>query len=177
MNNPEKLNKLSEIFKHISFTVGHDLFSKDELEDFNKLAYEEDVIENAYLATIPSHNTEEAIKCSTLIARIIFLSQNNYSKEEIIRYLNINYKYKPFAKFNTTCNETIDNCLYSLYESNSFEDAIKKAINMGGNTNTNGAIVGSMAEALYGVDNELIFEADKKLPDGFVKVLKKGYIK
>ena len=47
MNNQEKLNKLSEIFKHISSTVGHDLFSKDELEDFNKLSYEEDVIENS----------------------------------------------------------------------------------------------------------------------------------
>ncbi len=136
---------------------------------------EEEVIDYAYKATIPSHNTEEAIKCSTLIARIIFLSQNNYSKEEIIRYLNINYKYKPFAKFNTTCNETIDNCLYAVFESDSFIESLKKVISYGGDTDTNACIVGSIAEALYGIDNNLIESAKNKIPDKFVKKLDMGY--
>ena len=47
LNNQKKLHKLQEIFKHISSTVEqHDLFTKDDLEDFNKEFYEDDVIEN-----------------------------------------------------------------------------------------------------------------------------------
>lgn len=134
---------------------------------------EEEVIENSRLATIPSHNSEEAIDSATKIALIIFYLRKGLSLEEIYNNLNIEVKYLPFTKFNTTCNETIDNCLYTLYNSNSFEDAIRKTIALGGDTDTNACIVGSMAEALYGIDNELINQANEKLPESFVKVLKK----
>ena len=88
--------------------------------------------------------------------------------------MNINVKYTPFTKFNYTCSETIDNCLYVLYNSTSFEDAIRKTIYLGGDTDTNAAIVGSMAEALYGINPLLIAEANKKLPDNFKKILQKS---
>ena len=75
---------------------------------------EEEVIENSKLATIPSHNSEEAIDSATKIALIIFYLRKGYSKEEVFNMLDINVKYTPFKKFNTTCKETIDNCLYAL---------------------------------------------------------------
>ena len=133
---------------------------------------EEDVIENAYLATIPSHNSKEAIECATKIALIIYYLRNNLSLDEIYRILNINIRYKPFNKFNTTCYETIDNCLYVLYYSNSFEDAIRKIIYLGGDTDTNACIVGSMVEAKYGVNNNLVTLADSKIPSEFKRILK-----
>ena len=136
---------------------------------FNK---EEDVIKNARLATIPSHNSEDAILSATKIALIIYYIRNGLSLNEIYTKLNISLKLASFTKFNTTCNETIDNCLYVLYNSDCFEDAIRKIISLGGDTDTNACIVGSMAEALYGIDNELIIRANSKLPNEFVKVLK-----
>ena len=136
---------------------------------FNK---EEDVIKNARLATIPSHNSEEAILSATKIALIIYYIRNGLSLNEIYTKLNISLKLTSFTKFNTACNETIDNCLYVLYNSGCFEDAIRKIISLGGDTDTNACIVGSMAEALYGIDNELIIRANSKLPNEFVKVLK-----
>ena len=69
----------------------------------------------------------------------------------------------------------IQNCLYSLYISNNFNDAIKKTIEMGGDTDTNACIVGSLAEALYGIDNSLKLQAEAKLPKEFVKILKTPY--
>lgn len=134
---------------------------------------EKEVIENAKLVTIPSHNSKEAIESATLVARIIYYFRNGYTKEEVYKILNIDIKYIPFTKFNTTCEETIDNCLYTLYNSNSFEDAIYKTLLMGGDTDTNATIVGSMAEALYGIDNSLIEKINNKIPDNFVKVLNK----
>lgn len=134
---------------------------------------EKDIIENARLATIPSHNSKEAINCATTVALIIYYLRKGYSKEEVFKRLNINVKYTPFTKFNITCEETIDNCLYVLYNSNSFEDAIRKTLLMGGDTDTNCAIVGSMAEALYGIDKQLIQQINEKIPEKFVKILER----
>lgn len=133
---------------------------------------EKEVIENAYLATIPTHNTKEAIESATIVALIIYYARQGLTKREVFNKLNIKLEYKPFTKFNTTCNETLGNCLYTLYNSNSFENAIRKTLLMGGDTDTNCAIVGSMVEAFYGVPDELVKEAELKIPTEFAKVLK-----
>lgn len=135
---------------------------------------EDEVIENARLATIPSHNSEEAICAAIKLALVIFYLRKGLSKEEIYDKLKIELKYSHFEKFNVTCNETIDNCLYAFYYSNSFEDAISRSIYMGGDTDTNACIVGSMAEALYGVSDELIEQVNKKIPYEFQKILLKA---
>lgn len=134
----------------------------------------DDVVSNALLATIPSHNSEDAINSSTMVALIIFYLRSGMNIQDIYKKLNIKVSYTPFTKFNTTCSETIGNCLYALYNSNSFEDAIRKTIMMGGDTDTNACIVGSMAEALYGVDDDLKAIVDEKIPLEFVKILRKS---
>ena len=134
---------------------------------------EEEVIKNVRLATIPSHNSKEAIDSATIIALIIFYLRKGLTKDEIYSKLSLNVEYKPFSKFNYTCEDTIGNCLYAFYNSNNFEDAIRKTLLMGGDTDTNCAIVGSMAEALYGVDESLINKVNEKIPSEFVKLLNK----
>lgn len=136
---------------------------------------EEEVKRNVIAATIPSHNCKEAIDCALIVAMIIYLARKGYSKEDIIARLNLKYSYCPFEEFNYTCGDTIDNCLYALFTSDSFDDSIRKIISYGGDTDTNACIVGSMAEALYGIDDSLIDKAKKKIPDVFVKKLDKGY--
>lgn len=136
---------------------------------------EEEVRENARLATIPSHNSEEAIKGAELVALTIFYARKGYSKEEILEKLNIDLKYVPFESFNSTCVTTVDNCMYALFTSNSFVESMEKVISYGGDTDTNACIVGSMAEAMYGVPKILIRKAKEKLPKDFVKVIERGY--
>ena len=134
-----------------------------------------DIINNARLATIPSHNSWEAINSATKVVLIIFLARLGFSKEEIIKELNLKLNYSDFGGFNTTCYKTIDNCLYALFTSSSFEESLLKVISFGGDTDTNACIVGSMAEALYGIPKELIEEANKKIPNDFSNLLDKGY--
>lgn len=136
---------------------------------------EEDVIKNSYLATIPSHNTPEATECARTIALIIFYTRNGYSKQDIIKKLNLNIRKPEIDGFNYTCSGTIDLCLYSLFNSNSFEDSIKLAISFGGDTDTNACIVGSMAEAMYGIDDALKEKAVSYLPNEFKNILKECY--
>ena len=137
----------------------------------------EEVLNNAYLATIPSHNSSEAISYAKLIAMIIFLSRSGYIRGEIINALDIKLQYKPFERFNTTCSQTIDNCLYALFTSNSFEESILKVISYGGDTDTNACIVGSMAESLYGIDDKLINEVKNRIPYELSSVIDKSYQK
>lgn len=136
---------------------------------------EDDVIENARLATIPSHNSKEAIESATIVALMIFYFRNGLTKEEVFKKLNLLVKYEPFRKFNTTCNETLGNCLYALYNSISFADAIRKILLMGGDTDTNCCIVGSIAESLYGMSEKQREDAISNLPSDYVKILKKVY--
>ena len=132
---------------------------------------EKDVIENARLATIPSHNSEDAVIGATLVALIIFYARNGMNKDEIIQKLNIEIKEPNIKQFNFTCNDSIDVCLYSLFNSKSFEDSIRLAISFGGDTDTNACIVGSMAEALYGISPQLKKLAISKLPNDINKIL------
>lgn len=136
---------------------------------------EEDLITNATLATVCSHNTEEAIVGATTIAKFIYLAKKNYSKEDIFKKLNIKPKYTPFDKFNMTCDTTIDNCLYAIAITSSFEEALRCIISFGGDTDTNACIVGSIAEALYGIDKTLIEQAKEKIPEEFTDKLEQGY--
>jgi len=137
---------------------------------------EEEVIKNARLSVIPSHNTPESIKHATTIALIIFYARQGMTKQAIINKLNLKFKKPNITQFNSTCEDTIDLCLYSIFNSNSFEESISLAISFGGDTDTNACIVGGMAEAFYGISDELKEQALKKLPQQFVEVLRKcGY--
>ncbi len=134
---------------------------------------ESEVISNAYLATIPTHDSYEAINSARVIALMIFYFRNGLSKDEVYNKLNLDISYKPFTKFNTTCSETLCNCLYAIYNSDSFYDSIRKVISMGGDTDTNACIVGSVSEAIYGIDDELKELVYEKLDDDLGKVLRK----
>lgn len=138
---------------------------------------EEDVIKNSYMATIPSHNSEEAICCAKTICLIILYLRKGFTKKEIIHKLNLKIRKPIVKKFNYTCKDTIDVCLYSFFTTNSFEESIRLAISFGGDTDTNACIVGSMAEAMYGIDEQLKQKAMDKLPTEFKDILKKCYEK
>ncbi len=136
---------------------------------------EEEVKENCYKATKCSHNTKEAIAASTLVTLTIFYARKGLNKKQIQEKLNLNYKDRKLERFNTSCADTIDICFYSLFSANNFKDAIKLTLEHGGDTDTNCCIVGSMAEALYGIDEDLIKECNKHIPDNFKEKLTQAY--
>ena len=140
---------------------------------FNKL---EDVMENAIYATIPSHNTRGAVECAQTVAQTIFYARMGERKQWIRDRLGyVTMEYRPFEKFNRTCYETLNNCMFATFESDNFEEAIRKVLSFGGDTDTNCAIVGAMAEALYGVPEFFVRQARKKIPQSFAHILDEAY--
>lgn len=81
----------------------------------------------------------------------------------------------PRGKFDETCQGCVLLAFHIVKVSNSFEDAIRKAILYGGDSDTLGAIVGSLAKARFGVSNETIETAMSYLPKDMQKVIQKFY--
>ncbi len=121
-----------------------------------------------------SHNSDEARGYALCLADFIRKTKTPEDREKLLSLSN-DFKYIPFKKFNTTCKETLPNVIHAVLTSSDFEEAILKTISMGGDTDTNAAIAGSIAEGLFGIPDSLIRDANKYLPEEFVKRLEKGY--
>lgn len=110
-----------------------------------------------------THNHPEGLKGAEATAVTIWLALNGYKKKEIKQYIEENYYSLKFKerdlfknyKFNETCQETVPQCIFAFLISKSYEDAIRKVISWGGDTDTMGAITGAMAEAFYGIPEDI----------------------
>lgn len=71
----------------------------------------------------------------------------------------------PKGKFDETCMDAVPLSFYLLSQASSFEDAIRLAISHGGDSDTIGAIIGSIAEARFGIPQEMKEKAISYLPD------------
>lgn len=124
-------------------------------------------IELSRAVTEVTHNHPEGIKGAEATAVCIYLAKTNHTVEEIREYVNSHY-YKIDFKlddiresylFNETCQETVPQAIEAFLESTSFEDAIRNAISIGGDSDTIAAITGGIAEAFYGIPDEFIEKA------------------
>ena len=121
-----------------------------------------------------THNHPEGVKAAECVASVIFMARNNADMIQISEYVNAEFGYDindiPNKNF-VSCQTSIPICLKSLYQSHNFVDAIRTAISYGNDTDTYGAITGSMAEAYYGLDEELIIKTLEYLPDEFHDIM------
>lgn len=148
---------------------------------FNSL---EKVQLEAKRSAIPSHNSSEAIKGAESLASTIFLARNKKSKEYIKNYITEKYGYsleynleklQETNVFNGTCDITVPQAIFIFLNSNSFEDSIRKAISIGGDTDTIACMVGSISEAYYGIPKSLRNKALDIIPEQFKHILMEAY--
>lgn len=144
--------------------------------------------ERARLSAVVTHNHPEGIKGALAVTDAIFMcrfysegygddmgnaEKDRYSldewKSKIKSHMESEYEYnlsrtldeiRPVYRFNESCQETVPQAIIAFLESTDFEDAIRNAISLGGDSDTLAAITGSIAEAAYGIPQEI---ADKAL--------------
>jgi ADP-ribosylglycohydrolase len=123
----------------------------------------EQVLEQAKKSAEVTHNHPEGIKGAQATASSIFLARRGATKEEIKTYVENNFKYdlnesldqiRIYYKHDQTCPGSVPQAIRAFLESNDYEDAIRKAISIGGDSDTIACITGGIAEAFY-----------KKIPD------------
>ena len=123
----------------------------------------EDVKELSKAVTEVTHNHPEGIKGAESVAVAIYLLKNGMRKEDLKDYIVRNYYQIDFTLdeirdtylFDETCQGSVPQAFEAFFESESFEDCIRNAISIGGDSDTIGAIAGSLAEAYYGISEEL----------------------
>ena len=133
--------------------------------------------------TAVTHNHPEGIKGAEAVTAAIYLARSGYSAQKIQQHINDNYYSMDFTldeirdtyKFNETCQNTVPQALKAFFESDSFEDAIRNAISIGGDSDTLAAITGGIAEAYYGVPQSIKEQALKYLDGNLLGIVKRFY--
>ena len=105
-----------------------------------------------------THNHPEGIKGAQAAAAAIFLARCGSSKAEIRRFIEASFSYdlkrtleeiRPAYGFDVSCQGTVPQAITAFLESTDFEDAIRKAVSLGGDSDTLACITGGIAEAFY----------------------------
>ena len=134
----------------------------------------------ARLTAEVTHNHPEGIKGAEATAAAIFMARNGVSKDEIRDYIVKEFGYdlsrtcdeiRPKYHHVESCQETVPEAITAFLEGNDFEDVIRTAVSLGGDCDTLTCIAGSIAEAFYGVPEEMKAECRRRLPDDMLAVL------
>ena len=142
----------------------------------------EKVEKYAEISAKVTHDHEEGIKGAKATAAAIYLARNGRPKDYIKRYIELKYRYdfsktldeiRPDYSFDETCQGTVPVALQVFFEAESFEDTLRKAISMGGDSDTLAAIACSVAEGFYPVPAEIKERAIAKLDKKLLSMLKK----
>ena len=119
-----------------------------------------------------THNHPEGIKGAESTASAIFMARNGSSKEEIKKYIENEFHYdlnrtldeiRPSFHMHETCQKTVPEAIIAFLEAKDFEDTIRNAVSLGGDTDTLGAITGSIAEAYFGIPEALRSECRNRI--------------
>ena len=142
------------------------------------------------IVTEVSHNHPEGLKGAEATAVAIYLARTGKSIEEIKKYITDNYydinftldEIRDSYRFNETCQETVPQALEAFFESESYEDAIRNAISVGGDSDTLACITGGVAAAYFGIPESIRYdslyffdELQKKILLDFEKRFGTGY--
>lgn len=132
------------------------------------------VLREAKRSAEVTHGHLEGIKGAQAVAAAIFLARTGKSKEEIKSYIESSFEYdlsktiaeiRPTYAFDETCQGSVPQAIIAFLESNNFEDAIRKAVSLGGDSDTIACITGGIAQAYYSNIPEFIIKRTKDILD------------
>lgn len=149
----------------------------------------EEALELAHIATEVSHNTNEGIKGAMAVAAAVYLAKTGSSKEEIRQYIHNEFypmdrtleEIRLFYQYDKSCQGSVPQSIIAFLESRSYEDAVRNAVSLGGDTNTMATIAGSIAWSYYRYQNhgemtadmrDLRQQAEKYMPKEFMETAK-----
>lgn len=131
-----------------------------------------------------THNHPEGIRGAAATASAVYMARTGSGVDQIREYVTDRFGYdlsrsvdeiRPGYVFNETCQRSVPEALTCVMEATSFEDAIRNAISIGGDSDTIAAIAGGVAEALFGIPDDIANEVWPMLPLDMRQVLTRLY--
>jgi ADP-ribosylglycohydrolase len=136
-----------------------------------------------------SHNHPEGVKGAQAIATSVFLCKHGKSKQEIKEYIENTFGYnlywtiariRPRYRFDVSCTLTVPEAIRAFLEGNSFEEVVRLAISLGGDSDTIGCMAGAIAACMYPISDEVakccdgILTSDlRDIKDRFIELVEK----
>ena len=120
-----------------------------------------------------THNHPEGIKGAQATAAAIFMARNEASKDEIKNYIANKFNYdlnrtieqiRSTYEFEVSCQKSVPEAIIAFLDSTYYESAIRLAISLGGDADTQACIAGGIAEAFYGMPDNLVEDIGYHLP-------------
>jgi len=146
---------------------------------------ESDVLKAAKTCAQVTHNHPEGIRGAQATSLCIFLARQGVSKKDIRKEISKWFNYdlsktideiRPNYFFDVSCQGSVPQSITAFLESDTYEDAIRKAVSLGGDADTMACIVGGIAEAFYGpIPENIALEARRRLPNHFLKIIDEFY--
>ncbi|MFN7119967.1 MAG: ADP-ribosylglycohydrolase family protein [Saprospiraceae bacterium] len=145
----------------------------------------ESVQAEAERSAVVSHQHPDAINAAVATASAIFLARKGSTKTEIKNYLEAEFGYnlsrtleaiRPTYTFATAATQSVPEAIIAFLESFDYEEAIRNAISLGGDADTQASIAGALAEAFYKkIPTTIATETIRRLPLGFIETLDEFY--
>ncbi|MBI9077060.1 MAG: ADP-ribosylglycohydrolase family protein [Desulfatibacillum sp.] len=139
------------------------------------------VLEEAEKSAEISHNHPEGVKGAQAIAAAVFLARRGKGKEDIRGEITGRFGYnldrtvdeiRPGYAFDVSCQGSVPEAIIAFLDSECFEDAIRQAISLGGDSDTIACMAGAMAQAYYGgVPKDIVAGVRSRLPKEFLEVI------
>ncbi len=141
---------------------------------------EQEVMHQAELSAAITHNHAEGILGAQAVALAVFLARTGSKKEQIRERIVEKFGYdmdrtvdgiRPYYSFDISCQGTVPEAIIAFLDSDSYEDAIRNAVSLGGDSDTLACITGGIAQAFYrGVPTEIEEKALQYLPSDLLEV-------
>jgi ADP-ribosylglycohydrolase len=136
----------------------------------------------ARLSALVTHNHPEGIKGAQAVATAVFLARQGQTKDEIRACIEQHFRYdlhqrlidiRPTYKFDASCQGSVPQAMIAFLESDDFEDAIRKAISLGGDSDTIASIAGAIAHAFYQkIPESLVAQTQLRLDSSFKQIIR-----
>ena len=129
-----------------------------------------------------SHNHPEGVKGAQAIATSVFLAKEGKSKQEIKAYVEQTFGYdldrttaeiRPNYHFDVSCQGSVPEAIIAFLEGNSFEEVIRLAVSLGGDSDTIGAMAGAIAACVYPIPGEMAEKCYEILTEDLRQILNK----
>ncbi len=143
------------------------------------------VAEEARRTAVCTHDHPEGIRGAQAVAMAVFLARQGHPREAVRERLEAWTGYdlsrhlaeiRPTYQFDVTCQGSVPEALIAFLEADSFEDAIRNAVSLGGDADTQACIAGAVAEAYFKeVPERIVQEVHRRLPAGFRQVISAFY--
>lgn len=146
----------------------------------------EEVLREARLSAAVSHNHPEGIKGAQAAALAVFLARAGAGKDRLRERIAEQFNYdldrsvdeiRPGYSFDVSCQGTVPEAVICFLDSDSFEDAVRNAVSLGGDSDTLACIAGGIAEAFYGVPDHIQAEVRRRLSADLLEVVDQFYRK